>query len=75
MSLFLDPQEVRQLTGKRYAPAQKRVLRNQRIRFAEDAFGRPVVLRAAVEKRLLGEALSEEPVAAPDFSAFPRLVA
>lgn len=75
MSLFLSHDELRELTGKRYAPAQKRVLKGQGIRFTEDGMGRPIVLRAAVERRLMGGAATPEPEASPDFSAFPRLVA
>lgn len=74
MSFFLTAEELRQLTGKRYAPAQRRVLQNRRIRFTEDARGRPIVLRATIEKKLLGEALSApEQRTAPDFSVFPKL--
>lgn len=72
--MFLTPADIVRLTGKKYAPAQKRVLRDRRIRFAEDAFGRPVVLRATVERKLLGDAVTETPAKRPDFSGFPRLV-
>ena len=70
---FLTRTELVRLTGKKYAPAQKRVLEARRIRFTEDDAGRPIVLRAAIEKKLLGEAVSAEPGQGPDFSAFPAV--
>lgn len=73
MSLFLDPADIERLTGKKYAPAQKRALDKRGIRYTEDAHGRPVVLRASVERKILGRAETPEPAAGPDFSAFPRV--
>lgn len=70
---FLTRAEVRTLTDKVYAPAQKRVLDARKIRYTEDGKGRPIVLRAALERRLLGKAESPEPRRGPDFSAFPAV--
>ncbi len=71
--MFLTRDELERLTGRKYAPAQKRVLRERKIPYDEDDFGRPIVLAASIERKLLGQATSEEPAIAPDFSAFPRL--
>ena len=71
--MFLTPAELIRLTGRKYAPAQKRVLDKLGIPYTEDDFERPVVLTAAVERKHLGEALAPEPAAGPNMNAFPRL--
>ncbi len=73
MSLFLDPVDVRRLTGKIYASAQRRALAKLGIKYTVDANGHPLVLRASVERKILGRAETPEPVVGPDFSAFPRV--
>lgn len=69
---FLTAAEIARLTGKKYAPAQKRVLQARKIRFIEDASGRPVVLRVAVERALVPAASGARAVE-PTFSVFPAL--
>lgn len=70
---FLDKDALFKLTGRRYAPAQKRVLRERKIRFSEDDFGRPVVLWATIEARLLGHIQTDQPRPGPDFTHFPKV--
>jgi hypothetical protein len=70
---FLTPAELRRLTDKVYAPAQRRVLDARKIPYELDGRSRPVVLRAVIERRQLGRAVSTEPVHGPDFSAFPAV--
>jgi len=70
---FLSRAEVRALTGRTYAAWQRRVLEEKKIPFEPDADGWPQVLRASVERRILGRANSPEPAGAPDFSAFPAV--
>jgi len=71
--MFLTRAEIIRLTDKIYKSAQKRVLRKKGYRFEEDDAGHPLVLRASVERRIEGKAISAEPRPAPDFSAFPQL--
>lgn len=71
--IFLTIAEVKRLTGRSYAPAQKRVLDKRKIAYDQDDAGRPIVLRAAIERRQLGKAISREPSRGPDFSAFPSV--
>lgn len=70
---FLTITEIRRLTGRTYAPAQRRVLDTRKIPYDQDAKGRPIVLRAVIERRQLGKAVSPEPAWTPDFSAFPAV--
>lgn len=70
---FLTRAELQRLTDKTYAPAQRRVLDARKIPYEQDAKGRPIVLRAVLERRQLGKATSPEPGRAPDFSAFPAV--
>lgn len=70
---FLTRAELQRLTGKTYAPAQRRVLDARKIRYEEDAKRRPIVLRAVIERRQLGKATAPEPGRTPDFSAFPAV--
>jgi len=69
--IFLTAAEIRRLTKRKKRDAQIRVLKARRIRYTEDGDGRPVVLRAAVERKLLGHAEAPEPGPSPDFSVFP----
>ena len=52
MSLFLTREELEELTGRKRASAQIRWLREHGYPVEESAAGRPVVLRAEVERRL-----------------------
>lgn len=70
---WLTRAEVQRLTDRTYAPAQKRVLNKRKITYEEDDVGRPLVLRALIERRSLGKAVSPEPAWTPDFSAFPAV--
>jgi hypothetical protein len=71
--LLLDRAALKRLTGRTKKDAQKRVLEERRIPFTEDGDGRPVVLWASVERKILGKAKSAEPRQGPDFSAFPAV--
>jgi len=71
MSLFLDAEDLKRLTGKIYRSAQKRALARLGIRYTVAADGRPLVLRATVERKIEGRAESPEPAKGPDFSCFP----
>jgi hypothetical protein len=73
-SPYLTAEDLKRLTGRSYASAQKRVLRAQGIRYVEDANGRPVVHRAAVECVLLGKAKTPKQGPSPDFSVFPEVL-
>lgn len=73
METFLTRPEIVTLTGRKYAPAQKRVLLKRKIRFSEDDFGRPIVLRAAIEAKLLGNIQTDQPLPGPDFTVFPKV--
>jgi hypothetical protein len=70
---FLSKEEVKRLTDKTYAPAQRRVLDARKIPYDQDDKGRPIILRAVLERRQLGKAVTAEPVRGPDFSAFPAV--
>ncbi len=70
---FLSKKAVERLTGKTYAPAQRRVLDSRKIPYDQDAKGRPIILRAVNERRQLGKAVTAEPARGPDFSAFPAV--
>ena len=52
MSIFLTPEELQELTGRKRASAQIRWLKERGYPVEESAAGRPVVLRAEVERRL-----------------------
>jgi hypothetical protein len=75
MTGILAHADLALLTGRSYAPAQKRVLDRRGIKYTEDGDGRPVVLWATVERLHLGKPVTPapSPVPAPDFSAFPKL--
>lgn len=49
--LFLSRDEIKQLTGTADRKRQAECLRQNRIAFTMDVFGRPVVTRSAVEGR------------------------
>lgn len=70
---FLTKADVKRLTDKTYAPAQRRVLDAKGIPYDQDDKGRPVILRAVIERRQLGKAVTAEPARGPDFSAFPAV--
>lgn len=72
--MFLSPEELRRLTGKKKKDAQIRALKRKGYRFGEDDDGHPLVLCADVERKISGKATSPEPRSGPDFSTFPRLV-
>jgi hypothetical protein len=59
--VFLSQTELRDLTGLRRASAQIRWLSSNGLRFAVGADGRPRVLRAEVEGRLLSKRPVREP--------------
>jgi hypothetical protein len=70
--MFLNDQELEQLTGYRRKAWQIRWLRNRRFRFELDALGQPQVLRAYVEKRMSDGNKSE--VAQPNWAAMAKIV-
>jgi len=48
-SVFLDPDDIRRLTGRGQKSKQAKVLRDRGIPFYLNASGQPVVARAVVE--------------------------
>lgn len=52
--MFLSPQEIEQLTGKKRPSAQVRWLRDRGYKIEVNGLGRPVVMVAEVNRRLLG---------------------
>ena len=60
--MFLTADQLVSLTGRRYATAQKRVLRERVIPFTEDGDGKPVVLVEDL-RRMHGE---PEPIGGPN---------
>ena len=52
--MFLTPNEVVALTGRKRWRAQARTLEGMGLRYTLSAAGRPVVLQAEVERLLLG---------------------
>lgn len=52
--MFLDPTDLRQLTGYVQASAQRRWLLSRGYPFEVNALGQPVVLLSALEERLSG---------------------
>lgn len=63
--LFLNDEELLQLTGYRRAHEQKRWLSARRWKFETNAAGKPRVARAFLERRLVGEAQTADPAPAP----------
>ncbi|MXS85323.1 DUF4224 domain-containing protein [Nitrosomonas sp. HPC101] len=51
MSIFLEPADVAELTGRRLKSAQVKQLRTMGILFYLNASGRPIVPKSAVEGR------------------------
>lgn len=49
MSIFLDPEDIAILTGRKLKSCQVEQLRNMGIPFYVNASGRPIVVRAALE--------------------------
>ena len=47
--MFLNPDELRQLTGRARPSAQIRQLEAQEIKFIKDADGKPIVIRPDIE--------------------------
>lgn len=77
MGLFLDFDDLYRLTRKKQANAQKRVLKAKGYDFEEDPQGRPLVLRAQIESRILGTAARELEQAlkpGPDSAALAALM-
>ena len=60
-SLFLTTDELAELTGYRVAKYQREWLRNRGWRFETNAAGAPRVARAYLERRMVGQELSEAP--------------
>lgn len=69
--MFLTPDELRDLTGRRQAARQIEWLRRYGWRFAVSAAGAPRVARAYFDKRMAGTETAE-PSNQPDFAAIPR---
>jgi hypothetical protein len=65
IGMFLSPQQLLNLTGRRRASAQIRWLRQSGYRFAVNALGHPVVAEAEVRRKLVGAPQR----VAPDFSS------
>lgn len=59
--LFLTPEELHELTGYRRPAEQRAFLKRKGWRFEVNAAGKPRVARAHLERRLVGEARTEEP--------------
>ena len=59
--MFLTPSDLIELTGRTRASAQVRWLAAQGLRFVLGADGRPRVLRAEVEGRMLSKRPAREP--------------
>ena len=61
VDLFLSDAELAALTGYRRAHEQKRWLAARRWKFETNAAGVPRVARAYFERRMVGQAVAEEP--------------
>ena len=59
--MFLPPDELARLTGLRRPSAQVRWLAARGWRFEMDAYGRPIVLQAEAERRMLSGPVKREP--------------
>ena len=70
--MFLNDQELVQLTGYKRKKWQIRWLRNRRFRFEINKAGEPQVLRAYAEKRMSDGNKSE--VAQPNWAAMVKAV-
>lgn len=62
MDLFLSDADLVDLTGYRRAHEQKRWLAARRWKFETNAAGKPRVARAYLERKLVGEAQTAEPL-------------
>lgn len=58
--MFLTAEDLRELTDKKYAPAQRKVLDQMRIPYTNGFRGRPKVLRSSVEA-VMGAVVKDEP--------------
>ncbi len=58
--MFLSPEEVQRLTGKKRHSAQVRWLRDHGYRFDVNGLGEPVVAIAEVNRKLVGGAAARE---------------
>jgi hypothetical protein len=71
---FLDEIALRRLCGgRKKKDAQIRALEKLGYHWIPAADGRPLVLRADVERKTRGRASSPEPRLEPDFSVFPAV--
>lgn len=61
MSIFLDDDDVKKLTGKKLKSGQVDVLRRMGILFYVNAAGQPVVPRSAVEPHLQSDSQPDQP--------------
>ncbi len=60
-TLFLSPDELKELTGYQYPSRQKVWLRDRGWKFEADNLGRPKVLRAHLENQLGGSGRRPSP--------------
>lgn len=58
--MFLDPEQIKELTGKRQRAAQVRMLRAMGITHRLRGDGTPIVLTSHIEKLLDGDILTEK---------------
>jgi hypothetical protein len=72
MSLFLTPEQLAQLTGRRTRPAQERELRRRGYICERNAKGDIVVSASHVEAKL-GANSTNDGKTAPDFTSLERL--
>lgn len=70
--MFLTPEEIIRITGRRQRAGQKKVLTAKGYTFEEDGMGWPLVSRHAAEKRF-GTARAEERQG-PDTAALAALM-
>jgi hypothetical protein len=61
VSLFLTKDELTELTGYRRQHEQVRWLKSRHWKFEQNAAGAPRVARAYLERRMVGQELSEAP--------------
>ena len=70
--MFLTADELRQLTGRARSAAQIAALKRGGYRYTVNSLGRPIVLRAHVERRLDGARSGPDTRTSPDFEALHR---
>lgn len=67
--MFLNNDEIQQLTGRKKRKSQIDVLRQRGIPFDIDGDGRPVVMECLLQRHMAGVSLSgSKPTIEPDFS-------